>query len=189
ALPAPRAPAAGSHAHGRAWRDSYLAPSLQRAASQTPTASVPVIVQSLDGSGRAQSALSKFGTASSKLGIVDAAAGDVVAGDLPELAATNPGLVITPDQPVVLDAKPDSKPKNPKNPHSPAAFTSGADWPAAGGADQLWPALTTRQSTHPGGRAPAPPIALVASGLAWSRSDFGGRVLAQLDMTSLENNS
>jgi len=189
ALAAPLAASAGSHDHGRAWRDSYLAPSLQRAASQTPNASVPVIVQSLDGSGRAQSALSKFGTASSKLGIVDAAAGDVVAGDLPELAATNPGLVITPDQPVVLDAKPDSKPKNPKNPHSPAAFTSGADWPAAVGADQLWPALANLQSTHTRGPDSAPSIAFVDSGIDSSRSDFGGRVLAQLDMTSLENNS
>jgi len=79
ALAAPLAASAGGHDNSRAWRDSYLAPSLQRAATQTPDASVPVIVQSLDGSGRAQSALSKFGTTSSKLGIVDAAAGDVVA--------------------------------------------------------------------------------------------------------------
>ena len=76
ALAAPLAASAGSHDNSRAWRDSYLAPSLQRAATQTPDASVPVIVQSLDGSGRAQSALSKYGTASSKLGIVDAAAGE-----------------------------------------------------------------------------------------------------------------
>ena len=189
ALAAPLAASAGGHDNSRAWRDSYLAPSLQRAATQTPNASVPVIVQSLDGSGRAQSALSKFGTASSKLGIVDAAAGDVVAGDLPQLAATNPGLVITPDQPVVLDAKPDSKPKNPKNPHTPAAFTSGADWPAAVGADQLWPALANLQNTHSKGPDSAPSIAFVDSGIDSSRSDFGGRVLAQLDMTSLENNS
>ena len=122
ALAAPLAASAGSHDISRAWRDSYLAPSLQRAATQTPNASVPVIVQSLDGSGRAQSALSKYGTASSKLGIVDAAAGEIVAGDLPQLAATNPGLVITPDQPVVLDAKPDPKPKSPQEPAHPGGL-------------------------------------------------------------------
>ena len=97
--------------------------------------------------------------------------------------------MITPDQPVVLDAKPDSKPKNPKNPHTPAAFTSGEDWPAAVGADQLWPALASLQNAHSKGPDSAPSIAFVDSGIDASRSDFGGRVLAQLDMTSLENNS
>ena len=190
ALAAPLAASAGSHNNSRAWRDSYLAPSLQLAATQTPNASVPVIVQSLDGSGRAQSALSKYGTASSKLGIVDAAAGEIVAGDLPQLAATNPGLVITPDQPVVLDAKPDPKPKGARgNPHTPAAFTSGEDWPGAVGVDQLWPALAGLQSARPKGPVTTPSIAFVDSGIDSSRSDFGGRVLAQLDMTSLDNNS
>jgi serine protease AprX len=191
ALAAPLAASAGSHDHGRAWRDSYLAPSLQRAATQTPDASVPVIVQSFDGSGRAQSALSKYGTASAKLGIVDAAAGEIVAGELPQLA-TNPGLVITPDQPVVLDAKPDPKAKDPKpkgNPHNPPAFSSGADWPAAVGVDQLWPRLAALQSTHPKGPVTTPSIAFVDSGIDSSRADFGDRVLAQLDMTSLPNNS
>ena len=79
--------------------------------------------------------------------IVDAAAGEIVAGDLPQLAQT-PGLVITPDQSVVLDAKPDPKPKNPKgNPHNPPApYSSGEDWPAAVGADQLWPSLAAQQA-------------------------------------------
>ena len=183
ALAAPLAASAGSHDHGDAWGASYLAPSLQRAATQTPNASVPVIVQSLDGSGRAQSTLSKYGTASSKLGIVDGAAGEIVAGDLQKLA-TNPGLVITPDQPVVLDAKP----RNPRgNPHTPpAAFSSGEDWPAAVGVDQLWPSLA---ATRPKGAGPTPAIAFVDSGIDASRGDFAGRVLAQLDLTSLEDNS
>jgi serine protease AprX len=187
ALAAPLAASAGSHDDGHAWGASYLAPSLQRAATQTPNASVPVIVQSLDGSGRAQSTLSKYGTASSKLGIVDGAAGEIVAADLQQLAA-NPGLVITPDQPVVLDAKP----KNPKgNPHTPppAAFSSGEDWPAAVGVDQLWPGLASLQAARTKSSGPAPAIAFVDSGIDSSRPDFAGRVLAQLDLTSLENNS
>ncbi len=190
-LAAPMAASAGSHEHGRAWRDSYLAPSLQRAVTQTPNASVPVIVQSLDGSGRAQSTLGKYGSASTKLGIVDAAAGEIVAGNLPKLAA-NPGLVITPDQPVVLDAKPDPKPKDPKgNPHTtPAGFSSGEDWPAAVGVDQLWPVLATLQGTRAKGPdSTTPAIAFVDSGIDSSRLDFSGRVRAQLDMTSLENDS
>jgi serine protease AprX len=186
ALAAPLAASAGSHDHGRAWRDSYLAPSLQRAATQTPDASVPVIVQSADGQGRAQSALSRYGTASTKLGIVDAAAGEIVAADLPQLAATNPGLVITPDQPVVLDAKPAGRPKG--NPHA-QSFSSYEDWTSAVGVDQLWPRLANLQSSRTTGPSTNPSIAFVDSGIDASRADFGGRVLAQVDMTSLPNNS
>jgi serine protease AprX len=189
-LAAPFAASAGSHEHGRAWRDSYLAPSLQRAATQTPNASMPVIVQSADGFGRAQSTLNKYGTTSAKLGIVDAAAGEIVAGDLPQLAAT-PGLVITPDQSVVLDAKPDPKAKGPRGKPrtTPAGFSSGEDWPAAVGVDQLWPALANLQATRSKGSDSMPSIAFVDSGIDASRTDFGGRVLAQLDLTSIENNS
>jgi serine protease AprX len=190
ALAAPLAASAGDHEHGRAWRDSYLAPSLQQAAAQTPNASVPVIVQSTDGAPRAQGALNHFGTRSTRLDIVDAAAGEIAAGDLPELAETR-GLVITPDHSVVLDAKPDQKPKNPKgNPHNtPGPYSSGGDWPAAVGVDQLWPDLAARQATRPKGPDSTPAIAFVDSGIDSSRPDFGGRVLAQLDMTSLESNS
>ncbi|HZE29582.1 MAG TPA: S8 family serine peptidase [Gaiellaceae bacterium] len=189
ALAAPLAASAGDHDHGRAWRDSYLAPSLQRAVTQTPQASVPVIVQSLDGQGRAQSVLSKYGTASTKLGIVDAAAGEIIAADLPQLAASNPGLVITPDQPVVLDAKPDRL-KPPKgNPHAPPAFSSTEDWTSAVGVDQLWPRLADLQSNRPKGPPTTPSIAFVDSGIDSTRSDFAGRVLAQLNMTSLPNNA
>jgi serine protease AprX len=186
ALAAPLAASAGSHDHGRAWRDSYLAPSLQRAATQTPDASVLVIVQSGDGQGRAQSALSRYGTASTKLGIVDAAAGEIVAADLPQLAATNPGLVITPDQQVVLDAKPAKGPKG--NPHA-QSFSSYEDWTSAVGVDQLWPRLAGLQTSRTNGPSTNPSIALVDSGIDSSRADFGGRVLAQLDLTSLPNNS
>jgi serine protease AprX len=193
ALAAPLAASAGDHEHGRASRDSYLAPSLQRAATQTPSASVPVIVQSMDGAPRAQGALNHYltkSTHSTRLEIVGAAAGQIIAGDLPQLAET-PGLVITPDQSVVLDAKPDPKPKNPKgNPHgTPAPFTSGEDWPAAVGVDQLWQSLADLQSARSKGPTSTPSIAFVDSGIDASRADFGGRVLAQLDMTSLDGNS
>jgi len=190
ALAAPLAASADSKGHGRASRASYLAPSLQRAATERPNASVPVIVQSMDGAPAAQGALGRYGTTITRLGIVDAAAGEIVAGELPELAHT-PGLVITPDQSVVLDAKPDPKPKNPKgNPHNPTApYSSGQNWPAAVGADQLWPALAAQQATKPKGPDSTPSIAFVDSGIDSSRTDFGGRVLAQLDMTTLEGNS
>ena len=126
----------------------------------------------MDGAPRAQGALNHFGTRSTRLDIVDAAAGEIVAGDLPELAQT-PGLVITPDQSVVLDAKPDPKPKNPKgNPHNPPApYSSGEDWPAAVGADQLWPAPgEPSRPRSPKGPDTTPSIAFVDSGIDASRS-------------------
>jgi serine protease AprX len=186
ALAAPLAASAGDHGHARSWRDSYLAPSLQRAVTQTPNASVPVIVQSADGLGRAQNALSKYGTADTKLGIVDAAAGEIVASDLPQLAASNPGLVITPDQPVVFDSKP-NKPKG--NPHAQPTLSSSQDWTSAVGVNQLWPVLSALQSVRSKGPVSTPSIAFVDSGIDASRPDFAGRVLAQVNMTSLPNNS
>jgi serine protease AprX len=188
ALAAPLAASAGGHDHGRASRDSYLAPSLQRAVTQTPHASVPVIVQSSDGAGRAQNALSKYGTAETKLGIVDAAAGEMVASDLPQLAASNSGLVITPDLPVVFDAKPDQATPAKGNPHAPPALSSSENWTSAVGVDQLWPVLTSLQSSRTKGLT-TPSIAFVDSGIEASRPDFAGRVLAQVNMTSLPNNS
>ena len=102
ALAAPLAASAGSgerDAHG----DSYLAPALQTAASSTPNADVRVIVHSDRGAGKAQDALEEFADHdSTRLPIVDAAAGPVRAGDLPDLAEAS-GLVIVPDTPVGLD--------------------------------------------------------------------------------------
>jgi serine protease AprX len=193
ALGAPLAASAGS-GQGSQWEPSYLAPSLERAAQQTPNATVPVIVQSLDGASNAEHALDAYGQADRRLGIVDAAAGEVVAGDLPALAAEH-NLVITPDHPVVLTAKPEPAPKRPddKEPREPKlpkhlreASSSHAVWPAAVGVDALWPQL--ERPTNMGAKT-TPTIAFVDSGIDASRSDFGDRVLAQVDLTSLPNNS
>jgi serine protease AprX len=196
ALFAPIAASAGGKYgnHNSSNQQSYLAPSLARAVTQTPEASIPVIVQSTDSASQAENALDRFGTASVRLGIVDAAAGEIVAGDLPDLAA-QPGLVITPDHTVVLDAKPapknkdEQKAKNDKNPRgNPPGFSSDEVWPAAVGVNQLWPTLAG-SSARGHGPASAPSIAFVDSGIDASRADFAGRVLAQVNMTSLPGNS
>src|SRR3954454_8747379 len=104
ALAAPLAASAGGGGGpGSTWGASYLAPSLTRAATDTPDASVDVIVQSQGGSANARKMLDLYGTTTDKLDIVGAAAGEIGAGELPELAQ-KPGLVITPDHPVTLDA-------------------------------------------------------------------------------------
>jgi serine protease AprX len=192
ALAAPLAASAGSgYRADRA--DSYLAPSLRAAASSTPNAEVPVIVQSDRGAGKAQDALEEINDAvdSTRLQIVDAAAAELRAGDLPELAKSS-GLVIVPDTPVVLDGLNDVKEWNDKkvkrksrSPQSPQDFSSKELWTSAVGLDRLWPTLPSfgRSGTR------APSIAFVDSGIEATRSDFAGRIRAEVNLTSLPGNS
>jgi serine protease AprX len=179
ALAAPLAASAGG-GHNRAWTASYLAPSLERAAAQTPNATVPVIVQSTDGTGDAVDALHEFSNSTRKLTIVGAAAGEVVAGDLPDLAQEH-NLVITPDQEMVFDSKPDRNVRTRRgNPHAGGPFSNGEVWPAAVGVDQLWSKLPASGT---------PTIAFVDSGIDTTRSDFGDRIRASVNLTTLPNNS
>jgi serine protease AprX len=186
-LAAPLAASAGS-GHDRSWTPSYLAPSLERAAEQTPNASVPVIVQSATGDdGQAADALKGFTKDQRKLSIVDGASGDVLASNLPKLAQQH-DLVITPDQQVVLDAGAAGPkgPKPPHNPHQSDGFSSTQAWPLAVGVDGLWPSLAAADA-RPGSSTPS--IAFVDSGIEPSRKDFGNRVLASVDLSTLPGNS
>ncbi len=188
ALAAPLAASAGSGARNNQ-RDSYLAPVLQTAASSTPNADVRVIVQSDRGAGKAQDALEEFDHVdSTRLQIVDAAAGEIRAGDLPSLAETS-GLVIVPDTPVVLDGLAGGASKKTKKKDPPgqqgADYTSDELWTSAVGVDRLWSRLPSF-SRH---GADTPSIAFVDSGIEANRSDFAGRIRAQVSMTSLAGNS
>jgi serine protease AprX len=177
ALAAPFAAGARGNGHGP---HGYLAPSLQRAANDTPNAPVHVIVQSTDGAAAAQTLLDSYGDGAQRLGIVGAAAGIVRAQDLPELA-NQPGLVVTPDNPVILDAR---------NKNTDG-YGSDQAWTKAVGVDQLWPSdcRARRCGTGPRLTGPAPAIAFVDSGIEAGRSDFGDRVLANVNLTSLPDNS
>ncbi len=169
ALAAPLTATAGGGSH--ASHPSYLAPSLGRAADRTPDASVAVIVRSDGGSGDAQSALDRYGDTSVRLDVVGGVAGSLRAADLPRLAA-QPGLVITPDTSVVLD----------RTTFKDSGSGSGELWPRAVGVNRLWPPTSSTLG-------PTPTIAFVDSGIDSGRSDFGDRVLAAVDLTSLPHNS
>jgi serine protease AprX len=199
ALAAPLAATAGSGSYSSSSRShsyssGYIAPSLREAAAQTPNASVPVIVLSDQSASRAENALEHVdGDASRRLTIVDGAAGKVRAGDLPELAHGS-GLAIVPDEPVVLDGlgeRDNGKPqwvrgRENRQHHSPR-FSSGQLWTSAVGVDRLWPTLAAlERRREPETRTS---IAFVDSGIDAKRSDFGDRVLAQVDLTSLPQNS
>jgi serine protease AprX len=160
-----------------------------------------VIVQSMNGDdGQASDALKDFTRDQQRLSIVDGASGSVVASSLPKLAQQH-DLVITPDLQVVQDAlgpkghnndprwnrNPwDPKPKPPHNPHQPDPFSSSQPWTSAVGVDQLWPSLAAA-SARPGPGAPS--IAFVDSGIEPNRKDFGNRVLASVNMSTLPGNS
>jgi len=112
---------------------------------------------------------------------VDAAAGTIRAGDLPQLAA-QPSLVITPDNTVVLDA----------GHQTDTGLSSGELWPRAVGVDQFWGQASKWTKHRSGGGQPigtAPTIAFVDSGIEPGRTDFGDRILASVDLTSLPGNS
>jgi serine protease AprX len=59
-------------------------------------------------------------------------------------------------------------------------------WPQAVGVDKLWPTL---QGRKPGDGLGAPTIAFVDSGIEAGRTDFGDRVLGQVNLSSLPGNS
>jgi serine protease AprX len=178
ALATPLAASAGSGGPGSSWRQSYLAPSLVRAATDTPEASVDVIVQSQGGTANAHKMLDLYGTATGKLDIVGATVGEITAGELPELAQ-KPGLVITPDHPVALDAATHQEP-----------LGSDEPWAKATGVDQLWPLSNSRPKKHgPPRVGSTPSIAFVDSGIEAGRADFGDRILANVNLSSLPGNA
>jgi serine protease AprX len=137
--------------------------------------------------------LERYSSDTTRLGIVNAAAGEIRAGDLPALAQRS-GLVITPDQPVVLDLGKDKvskgAPKKDKHHPGPAqSFSSSELWPSAVGVDQLWPQLGQNARGPMKNQPDGPSIAFVDSGIDTSRADFGDRVLAEVNLTSLPGNS
>ncbi|MGZ4258582.1 MAG: S8 family serine peptidase [Gaiellaceae bacterium] len=154
---------------------------MQRAAAQTPDAVVPVIVQSDAGAADARTVLDTYGNADWQLGIADASAGTVKAGELDQLAA-QPGLVVTPDNPVALDA--------PGGPGGGGRPGTDQIWPKAVGVDQLWPQNKTKAPKGvPRVSGPAPSIAFVDSGIEAGRADFGDRIRANVNLSGLPDNS
>ena len=124
-----------------------------------------------------------YGNADTQLGIAGASAGTVQAGRLDQLAS-QPGLVVTPDNPVALDAPGGVSVGGGGKPGAGAEI-----WPKAVGVDQLWPQEGKASEGRPRVSGPAPAIAFVDSGIEAGRADFGDRILAQVNLSGLPNNS
>jgi serine protease AprX len=142
---------------------SYVSAGLLDKAAKNPGQKLHLIVQSAGGTSDAQKKLVGLGAqVRRQLNLIGAVAVDITAGKLASLAK-QPGLTITPDASVQLDAAP----------------TSNQMWPYESGVAKLWPTAT---SSSPQG----PTIAIVDSGINANRADFsnGSRVVGQVTMTS-----
>jgi serine protease AprX len=142
---------------------TYVAPGLLAKANSSPTKTVHVIVQSTGGEATAENAAKGVGSLLRKrLDFVGGVAVDLPAGQIKTLAQTS-GLTITSDALVQV---------------SGGVYTSNELWPYESGDASLWPA------TIPLGTQ-GPAIAIVDSGVATPRADFGTRVLTQVNLSSL----
>jgi serine protease AprX len=93
---------------------------------------------------------------------------DLTGAELLRLARKSGILAITPNAPMRLS--------------SGLALNNPQKWPYVTGVAKYWSPATT-------GLLQTPTIAIVDSGIDTGRADFGGRVLEQVTMTSLPNNS
>jgi subtilisin family serine protease len=172
---------------------------------------VMVIIQSSRGLAAAEHAVKGLGSIHRRLPLIDAISVLVPASELSRLASV-PGLTITPDAPVRLNGfaqsgdgesewnRPlkqagdgESEQNRPLQQagdgesdqtrplrHAPrGGYSSNQVWPAAEGLSPLWSATEELAPQ-------APTIAVVDSGIDASRPDFGGRVVKQVELCSLE---
>jgi serine protease AprX len=152
---------------------AYLSSGLLRAAQSNPEATFDVIVQATRGKSSANAA-SEVADAKKKnpgkgVGLrkkflsVSGVAAQLTGKQIVALAKKPFIASITSDSPVVL-----------------SGFSNKQRWPHVLGVSQAWNSVTSTK---------APAIAVVDSGVDASRADFGGRVVAQVNLTSILPNS
>jgi serine protease AprX len=169
----PQAALAASPDDGRFGRQlrAYVPEDLAAAAGANPKQIFAVIVQSRGSTGgvasdvdeAAEDTLTKRDALKRRFSTMGTVSAKLTGGALLKLAHQRNVLAITPDAPVVLDG-----------------YSSTEAWPFAANVARFW-----------GNQAvgSAPTIAVVDSGIDANRADFAGRVLADIKMTQLPNNS
>jgi serine protease AprX len=161
--------AAGASAHVSALKllkRTYIAPVLQTRAHKAPNSKLSVIIQAnsrfvLNNQVRtvfARSGIRKF----KKLRLIDGVAVRIPAHRITDLASIK-GLTVTPDAPVHV-----------------SGYNSTQLWPYVAGVASDW-----NGANAPAPGANAPTIAVVDSGIQAGRSDFGSRVLASVNLSTL----
>ena len=157
---------------------SYVDPYLEGMAEHNPNTLVKIIIQSGEGMNEARDAFKDADRTDSRLDkeglkdsfkFVNSVAVTVKAKKVPGIARRTRGLTITHDSTVEL---------------SGTARNSNQLWPTASGVRPFWSddEITT---------AKTPTIAIVDSGIDKNRADFdmGGRVIKEVNLTTLPNNS
>jgi serine protease AprX len=148
---------------------AYTTPGLLAAAQTTPKAVFDVILTSDDRpSGWFAKQIAAFGSTKTKVrrqySSINGVAARLTGSQVLTLARNGHVDSITYDAPVLLAATLSNKQR----------------WPYVSGVQKFWATGTS---------APTPTIAIVDSGIDASRADFGGRVVAQVNLTSLAGNS
>jgi serine protease AprX len=149
---------------------TYIDPNLLELANDHPGSKVRVIIQSTSGVSGADDAIQKAakdGQVHRQLKLVGADAVTIPAARLKNFAKLS-GLTITSDAPMKTDGS--------------TSLSSDQIWPYEAGLAKLWGSA--------GKPAPsAPTIAVVDSGIQADRADFSGRVVANVNLSTLPNNS
>ena len=169
-LAIPLVAAASSGDDSKAGDGTYIDPSLLRLANEGPGASVRVIIQSTGGVSGAQDALEKTAKDAQigrRLKLIGAEAATIPAARLKNFAKL-PGLTITSDAPMKTAGS--------------TSVSSNQIWPYESGLAKLW-------GTGAKPAPDAPTIAIVDSGIQADRADFAGRVVANVNLSTLPNNS
>jgi serine protease AprX len=158
-----------------AWADATLSPGLAERAAANPDQMFKVIVQAVPGNtsqdmaddvhGRGRGVKRKFRS-------IDGVSTELSGKDVLNLAKKKRILTISVDQAVRITSGP--------------LYMSTQRWPYASGVAKFWTQLFTG---NPSSMANPPTIAIVDSGVDPSRPDLAGRVLQEVDLTSLPNNS
>jgi serine protease AprX len=163
--------AASSNGNGKGPAPTYVSPVLQNLAKQKGNPVEPVIITAdptLDTSlGQVKSLLARSGeTVDKNLGLVNGISLNLHLKKIADLQKI-PGLTITPDAAV----------------HT-SGYTSNQLWPYESGVSANW---SGPKAVAPGPNAPT--IAVIDSGIQADRADFGGRVLASVNLSTLPNNT
>jgi serine protease AprX len=146
-------------------RQTYVAPVLARRARERPSSKLRVIVQASSRfvlNHQVQTVFERAGVQKPrKLRLIDGVAASIPASRLADLASIE-GLTVTPDAPVRV-----------------SGYNSTQLWPYVAGVASDW-----NGANAPAPGPSAPTIAIVDSGIQ-ARPDFGGRLLASVNLSSL----
>lgn len=154
---------------------AFVSPVLAADAAAHPDRVFNVVVQGAPRGGPAAAAAVRAESAADPgvalglkrvLATIDGASAQLTGKQLVKLARMKGITAITDDAPMRL-----------------AGLSSRQQWPFVSGVARGWAGITNGSLAQP------PTIAIVDSGVDASRADFGGRVVKQVTMTSLPNNS